>query len=172
MLFTRGYGKADVKNDEPVVADETLFRIASTSKLFTATAVMQLVEQGKVDLDTDVNDYLKDVKVPDTYPGRPVTLRGLLTHTAGFEEHFTGSEARTAAEVVPLGKYLAEDMPARVRPPGEITSYSNYGMALAGHVVEEVSGESFDRYVKENIFNPLGMQELQRRPAARSRRAQ
>jgi len=122
VLFTRGYGQADVQNNEPVVADETLFRIASTSKLFTATAVMQLVEEGKLDLDRDVNYYLDDVDIPDTYPDRPVTLRHLLTHTAGFEEEFTGSLARDAGEVVPLlGEYLSENVPARVRPPGEVT---------------------------------------------------
>ncbi len=157
VLFAEGYGKADVKENEPVVADETLFRIASTSKLFTATAVMQLVEEGKVDLDRDVNAYLGDVEVPDTYPGQPVTMRHLLTHTAGFEEHFTGSKARSAGEVADLGEYLAADMPARVTPPGEVTSYSNYGVALAGHVVEEISGQTYDRYLKENVTGPLGM---------------
>ena len=157
VLFAKGYGQADVRNDEPVVADETLFRIASTSKLFTATAVMQLVQEGKLDLDRDVNYYLDDVEIPNTYPGRPVTLRHLLTHTAGFEEEFTGSLARDADEVVPLGEYLSENVPARVRPPGEVTSYSNYGMALAGHVVEETSGMPYDRYLEENVFGPSGM---------------
>jgi CubicO group peptidase (beta-lactamase class C family) len=158
VLFAKGYGQADVAKEEPVVADETLFRIASTSKLFTATAVMQLVEEGKLDLDEDVNAYLDDVEVPDTYPGRPVTLRHLLTHTAGFEEAFTGSGARDATEVEPLGEYLSGKTPARVRPPGEAMAYSNYGMSLAGHVVEEVSGVPFERYVEENVTDPLGME--------------
>ena len=157
VVFAKGYGQADVKNNEPVVADETLFRIASTSKLFTATAVMQLVEEGKLDLDRDVNYYLDDVEIPDTYPGGPATLRHLITHTAGFEEEFTGSLARDADEVVPLGEYLSQNVPARVRPPGEVTSYSNYGMALAGHVVEEVSGMPYGRYLEENVFGPPGM---------------
>lgn len=156
VLFAKGYGQADVAKEEPVVADETLFRIASTSKLFTATAAMQLVEAGELDLDEDVNAYLDDVEVPNTYPGRPVTLRHLLTHTAGFEESFTGSGARDAADVEPLGEYLSET-PERVRPPGEVTSYSNYGMSLVGHVVEEASGTSFARYVEENITRPLNM---------------
>jgi CubicO group peptidase (beta-lactamase class C family) len=156
VLFAKGYGEADVEAEEPVVAGETLFRIASTSKLFTSTAVMQLVEEGKLDLDEDVNAYLDDVEIPDTYPGRPVTLRHLLTHTAGFEESFTGSGARNAADVEPLGEYLSEP-PGRVRPPGEVTSYSNYGMSLAGHVVEEASGMSFARYVEKNVTGPLGM---------------
>ena len=157
VVFAKSYGEADVKSNRPVVADQTLFRIASTSKLFTATAAMQLVEEGKLDLDRDVNAYLDDVEIPDTYPGRPVTMRHLLTHTAGFEENFTGSLARTEDEVVPLGEYLSENVPARVRPPGEVASYSNYGMSLAGHVVEEVSGMPYDRYLEENVFGRLGM---------------
>jgi CubicO group peptidase (beta-lactamase class C family) len=158
VLFAKGYGQANVEKREPVVADETLFRIASISKLFTATAVVQLVEEGKLDLDTDVNAYLDGVRVPDTYPGRPVTLRHLLTHTAGFEERFTGSGARNAADVETLGAYVATQMPARVRPPGEVTAYSNYGMSLAGYIVQEVSGMPYERYVEENILAPLGME--------------
>jgi CubicO group peptidase (beta-lactamase class C family) len=158
ILFAKGYGRANVEKKVPVAVDETLFRIASISKLFTATAVMQLVEEGKLDLDEDVNAYLDDIEVPNTYPGRPVTLRHLLTHTAGFEEHFTGSGARNAADVEPLGEYVVTQMPARVRPPGEVTAYSNYGMSLAGYVVQEVSGMPYERYVEENILTPLGME--------------
>jgi CubicO group peptidase (beta-lactamase class C family) len=158
ILFVKGYGQANVAKKEPVVADETLFRIASISKLFTATGVMQLAEEGKLDLDRDVNAYLDDFEVPNTYPGQPVTLRHLLTHTAGFEEHFTGSGARNAAGVEPLGEYVATQMPARVRPPGEVTAYSNYGMCLAGYIVQEVSGMPYERYVEENILAPLGME--------------
>jgi CubicO group peptidase (beta-lactamase class C family) len=158
LLFAKGYGQANVKAEEPVVADETLFRIASISKLFTATAVMQLVEEGKLNLGEDVNAYLDDFRVPDTYPGRPITLQHLLTHTAGFEEHFTGTGARNAADVEPLGEYVATQMPARVRPPGEVTAYSNYGMSLAGYIVQEGSGMPYEHYVEENILTPLGME--------------
>ncbi len=158
VLFAESYGQADVEEDEPAVADETLFRIASVTKLFTATAAMQLAEEGKIDLDEDVNAYLGDGEIPNTYPGRPVTMRHLLTHTAGFEEHFTGSGARDAGDVEHLGEYLSEQMPARVRPPGEVTSYSNYGMSLAGHIVEEVSGVPYERYVEQNVLAPLGME--------------
>ena len=157
ILFAKGYGKADIARAEPVVADETLFPMASISKLFTATAVMQLAEGSKLDLDEDVNVYLDDVEVPDTYPGHPVTLRHLLTHTAGFEDHFTGSVARDASDL-DLGEHLSEDMPARVRPPGEVMAYSNYGIALAGHVVEEVAGVPFEHYVEQNVLDPLGME--------------
>jgi CubicO group peptidase (beta-lactamase class C family) len=157
VLFAEGYGQADIAKDEPVVADETLFPMASLSKLFTATAVMQLAEEDKLDLDEDVNVYLDDVEVPDTYPGRPVTLRHLLTHTAGFEDRFTGSVARDASDL-DLGEHLSKRMPARVRPPGEVMAYSNYGIALAGHVVEEAWGVSFERYIEQNVLDPLGME--------------
>lgn len=121
LFFAKGYGYADLKNREPVVADETLFRVGSVGKPFTATAVMQLVEEGKLDLNADVNTYLKDFKIPVTYP-QPITLHHLLTHTAGFEDRYKGIKARNASEMRPLGKFLAEDMPARVRPPGEFST--------------------------------------------------
>jgi CubicO group peptidase (beta-lactamase class C family) len=156
LFFAKGYGFADVENQIPVDAERTLFRIGSTSKLFTWTAVMQLVEQGKLDLDQDINDYLHDFQIPSTYP-EPITLRHLMTHTAGFEEQF-GDEITTDPDaMIPLGENLARFMPARVRPPGELTAYSNYGAALAGYIVSRVSGMDFESYVEENIFRPLGM---------------
>ena len=156
LFFAKGYGYADLEYREPVVADETLFRVGSVSKPFTSTAVMQLVEEGKLDLNADVNTYLEDFKIPDTYP-QPITLHHLLTHTAGFEERLKGIKARTSADLRPLGEYLAEDMPARVRPPGQFAAYDNYGLSLAGYVVEQVSGMPYDRYVEENILKPLDM---------------
>ena len=99
-----------------------------------------------------------DVQIPNTYPGRPGTLHHLLTHTAGFEEYYTRSGARNASDVEPLDECLSEQMPARVRPPGEVSSYSNYGMSLAGLVVQEVSGVPYDRYVEDNILDPLRME--------------
>lgn len=158
VLFARGYGQASLGKNGSVVADETLFRIASITKLFTSTAAMQLVEEGKLDLHRNVNVYLEDVEIPNTYPGRPVTLHHLLTHSAGFEEHYTGSGARGASDVEPLEVYLSEQMPARVRPPGEVSSYSNYGMSLAGLVIQDVSGMPYERYVEENVLDPLSME--------------
>jgi hypothetical protein len=117
---------------------------------------MQQVEAGRLDLDTDVNRYLADFQLPATFP-RPVTLRHLLDHTAGFEERVIGTAARTAEDMPALGEILAEEMPARIRPPGEISAYSNYGAALAGHLVERVSGESYPDYVRRHLLAPLGM---------------
>src|SRR5215469_3828078 len=155
MLFQKGYGYADFEAKRPVLPEQTLFRPGSISKLFTATAVMQLVEQGKLDLDRDVNDYL-DFAIPKTYP-EPVTLRRLLTHTAGFEETLKNLFVAHEGDLKPLRTYLVNQMPARIFPPGKIPSYSNYGFTLAGYIVERTSGEKFERYVDNHILRPLRM---------------
>ena len=154
LLFARGYGYSDVANKKPVSAEETLFRPGSVSKLFTWTAVMQLYEQGKLDLDRDVNEYL-DFKIPATF-GKPITLKNILTHTPGFEEQV--KDLFTVGSVTPdLGQYLKTHVPAQIYPPGTVPAYSNYATALAGYIVERVSGRPFNDYIAENIFQPLGM---------------
>jgi CubicO group peptidase (beta-lactamase class C family) len=155
-VFAKGYGQADTERGVDFDPSRSLVRIASITKLFTWTAVMQQVEDGKLDLDTDVNRYLKDFQIPATFP-EPVTLRDLMDHTAGFEERVIGTAARTADDVPALGEILAEEMPARIRPPGEMSGYSNYGAALAGHIVAQVSGESYADYVQRHLLEPLGM---------------
>ncbi|HZR42047.1 MAG TPA: serine hydrolase domain-containing protein [Ktedonobacteraceae bacterium] len=156
LLFAKGYGYADLQHNEPVNASTTLFRIGSVSKLFTWTAVMQLAEEGKVNLHADVNTYLKTFKIPATYP-QPITLANLLTHTAGFEDSGLGILVPTAHDLQPLGQWLATHMPARVRAPGVFTAYSNYGATLAGYIVEQVSGMPFDQYIEQHIYQPLNM---------------
>ena len=155
VLFQKGYGYADFEAKKPVLPDQTLFRPGSISKLFTATAVMQLVEQGKLDLDRDVNDYL-DFAIPKTY-AEPVTLRQLLTHTAGFEETLKNLFVAHESDIKPLRSYLVNQMPARIFPPGRVPSYSNYGFTLAGYIVQRVSGERFERYIDDHILKPLRM---------------
>jgi CubicO group peptidase (beta-lactamase class C family) len=155
VLFQKGYGYADFEAKKPVLPDQTLFRPGSISKLFTATAVMQLVEQGKLDFDRDVNEYL-DFVIPKTYP-EPVTLRQLLAHTAGFEETLKNLFVVHESDIKPLRTYLVNQMPARIFPPGKVSSYSNYGLTVAGYIVERVSGEKFERYVDDHILKPLRM---------------
>jgi CubicO group peptidase (beta-lactamase class C family) len=155
VLFSKGYGYADLKTKKPVLVDETLFRPGSVSKLFTATAVMQLVERGKLDLDRDVNDYI-DFKIPATYP-QPVTLRRIMTHTAGFEEWGKDLFVPEARELEPLGQDLQNHLPARIFPPGTMPAYSNYAVTLEGYIVQRVSGEKFEDYIANHIFAPLGM---------------
>jgi CubicO group peptidase (beta-lactamase class C family) len=152
LLFSKGYGFADVDSLIPVDPATTLFRVGSVSKLFTWTAVMQLVEEGKLDLDTDVNEYL-DFTIPATYP-EPITLRNIMTHTPGFEDRGFGLFGETDLS---RGEYLQRHIPARVRPPGTYASYSNYATALAGYIVERVSGMAWEDYIEERIMKPLGM---------------
>lgn len=154
-LLLKGYGHADLQNGVEVDPELTLFRIASITKTFTATAVMQLVEQGLVDLDTDVNTYL-DFSIPATF-GTPITMRHLLTHTAGFEDLFYDLIVLDEASMTPFREWMTSRMPARVRAPGVAAAYSNYGLSLAGYIVERVSGRPYAEYVRDNILLPLGM---------------
>jgi CubicO group peptidase (beta-lactamase class C family) len=156
IAFAKGYGYADIEAQIAVEPDETIFRIGSISKLFTWTAVMQLAEQGKIDLDADINTYLTDFQIPATYP-KPITMRNLLSHTAGFEERATGIESPSPDGMISLHDCLKSSMPDRVRPAGELITYSNYGAALAGYIVELISGLPFEQYVETYIFEPLSM---------------
>jgi len=156
IWLSKGYGYADVSKNKPVEADKTLFRPGSISKLFTWTAVMQLYEQGKIDLNQDINQYIKGFSIPETF-SEPITMTHLMSHTPGFEEKSIGMFARNSKELIPLRDFLKKHMPKRVRPPGEITSYSNYGTALAGYIVECVSETIFEEYIEDNIFEPLDM---------------
>lgn len=155
VLTERGYGFSDVEKRTPVDPEKTLFRPGSVSKLLTWTAVMQLVEQGKIDLDADVNQYL-DFKIP-AHDGKPVTMRNLMQHTAGFEEQAKG--ILTDDPKSPSFEALLKAWtPNRVFAPGTTPSYSNYGASLAGYIVQRLSGEPFDAYIEKHIFAPLDMQ--------------
>ncbi len=156
VLLQKGYGYADVEARGPVDPKVTLFRPGSVSKLFTWTAVMQLVEQGKLDLDRDVNQYL-DFMIPSAF-GAPVTLRNVMTHTPGFEEVHKNVITDDSTGVEPLDAFLKDWIPTRIFPPGRVPAYSNYATALAGYIVQRVSGESFEDYVERHIFAPLGME--------------
>jgi len=152
--FIKAYGLKNVERSAP--ADTTtLFQMGSVGKLFTVIAVLQQVEAGKLSLTADINSYLKEFKIDSR--GRPITLFDLLTHTAGFDEQYIGYVARSMREVKSLGEHLRDHMPATFQPPGIDINYSNYSYALAGHLVELVSGMSFPEYVRQNIFLPLGM---------------
>jgi CubicO group peptidase (beta-lactamase class C family) len=163
LFFAKGYGHADVEKRIPVDPERTLFRVGSTSKLFTWTSILQLMEQGKVDLDADVNTYLTQLQIPATFD-QPITLRNLMTHTPGLEDGALGYLiVKDLERSPPLADALADHVPARVRPPttewtdGTNASYSNWGTALAGLIVANVSGISFEDYVERNILEPLGM---------------
>ena len=156
LFFTRGYGYRDQWLLESVDPNRTLFRLGSISKTFNAIAVLQLVEDGLLDLDTDVNEYLTAFQIPETY-SESITLRHLLTHTAGFEESQFQIIFDSPYYLESLEDILKNGIPERVRPPGVATAYSNYGTTLAGYLVEQISGKDFAQYVKDEIFTPLGM---------------
>lgn len=152
-LLQKGYGFSDLKPKQPVDPESTLFRLASISKLFTWTAAMQLVEQGKLDLDVDVSRYLDFA-----LRGKgPITLRNLMTHTTGFEETVRDIIVTDPKKYLPLREFLIQNQPNRLFAPGAIPEYSNYAVGLGSYIVQRVSGERFEDYVAAHIFAPLGM---------------
>ncbi|MBA3833656.1 MAG: beta-lactamase family protein [Chthoniobacterales bacterium] len=155
ILLEKGYGYSEVAERKPVDPERTLFRPGSVSKLFTWTAVMQLVEQGKLDLDADINTYL-DFKIPPR-DGKPITLRNLMTHTPGFDEIERALFVTHPKDLPTLEQALKRWTPPRVTAAGSTPAYSNYGAGLAGYIVQRVSGEAFDDYIERHIFAPLGM---------------
>jgi len=154
IIYAQGFGYSDYS---PIkfVHNQTLFRIGSVSKTFTAIAALQLVEDGILDLNTDINDYLVAFQIPNTFP-EPIKLKHLLTHTPGFEE-FPAPVVIGYPVSLSLEEILMGHMPDRVNPPGVISSYSNYGLGLVGYLIEELSGKSFMQYIEDEILYPLGM---------------
>jgi len=146
-IFSKCYG--------PVDLDRTVWRAASVSKAITAIAVMQLVEQGKVDLDADVNRYLRSFQIPATF-GQPITLRQLLEHRSGLDDRFVGDGFRSGEQPT-MQSVMRISLPQRVYAPNEVEFYSNYGYALIGAVIEDVSGQRFEDYVAANVLRPLEM---------------
>lgn len=161
VVLAKGYGVSNVRTRQPVSPDSTLWRIGSISKVMTATGVVQLADRGQLRLDGDVNVHLRSVKVPATYP-EPVTARHLVTHTAGFDE-LSGRSAPSREAVLPLGQFLGTRL-VRVRQPGILTAYSSYGAALAGALIEDVSGMPYETYLKSNVWRPLGMHDTNVHP--------
>ncbi len=156
IFLSKGFGFSNLKSKAPMNPKETLVYLASATKPFTAAAVLQLAGKGKLDLHRDVNTYLEQFKVDNNFP-QPVTLAHLLTHTAGFDDKNIGYIAHHQSGQQEMREYLAANLPPRVMPAGQFSSYSNHGFGLAGYLVERVSGLSYAQYVEENIFNPLAM---------------
>lgn len=154
-LFQKGYGMADVEKGLAADPAATRFRPGSITKLFTWTAIMQLEERGLLELSDPVEQHL-DFDLPDTFD-EPVRIIDLMNHTPGFEDRMIGLMVTDKKYRTPLGQLVREDIPRRVRPPGEESSYSNYGSMLAGYIVERISGLSYPQYIREHIFKPLGM---------------
>jgi CubicO group peptidase (beta-lactamase class C family) len=156
IFLAKGYGFSDFEGRKGVDPERTLFRIGSVSKLFVWTSVMQLVEDGVLDLDTDLNEYLPGFRIPDSYD-RPITLEDVMTHSAGFEDYVVGLFGTTEKDRRPIAELLADQIPARVRPPGDASSYSNHATGMAAAIVEAAAGMPWDQFVQERILDPLGM---------------
>lgn len=155
-LVLKGYGHADIEGKVRVDPETSMFRIGSISKLFTWMAVMQQVEQGRLKLDEDINNYISAFSIPDTFED-PVTLRSLLSHTPGFEDILLELFIREDAPIPTLEEIFKNRLPKRIMPPLQEAAYSNYGTGLAQYLVELVTGKPFEDYVEENILDPLGM---------------
>ncbi|MGA0599889.1 serine hydrolase domain-containing protein [Caulobacter sp. KR2-114] len=159
VLLKKGYGAADFAPYRPVDPDRTLFRLGPVSNAFTWILVLRQAEAGRMRLDARVNQYLPDaLRIRDQGYSRPITLLELMNHTAGFEDRALGQLVeRDEGRVRPLATYLRQERPRRVREPGAAVSYSNYGVALAGEAVSEVSGKPFETLVEDQITGPLGL---------------
>lgn len=155
ILHAKGYGYADAGAKKPVDAQDTLFRVGSLSAQFTWTAAMQLVEKHKLELDADINRYLDFIVPPRN--GKPVTLRDLMTQTAGFEDAVKDRYAYDAASLIPYDAWVKRWTPARIYTAGEVPAYSSYGVALAGYLVQRASGQPFADYMDRHILQPLDM---------------
>ena len=155
VVLEKGYGFSDMQKRTPVTAHATLFRPGSISKTFTWTAVMQLQEQNRIQLNRNVEAYLGFAIRP--WFGVPITMKDLMTHTPGFQESYRDLFVPKASDLKALNVYIRTHLPREIFPPGTTPAYSNYGAALAGYIVQRVSGTPFDEYIEKNLFQPLGM---------------
>jgi CubicO group peptidase (beta-lactamase class C family) len=159
VIAQEGFGFADAEKRTAVDPADTLFRMASVSKTFTAVAVMQLAEQGKIDLDGDIREYLPGVAFENPFDA-PVTVADLLTHRSGFEPRDLQPEDLHADFdlYVPMEDYVKQHMPPVVREPGTAYLYDNFAYLLLGLIVENAGGEPFEDYMQAHVFGPLGME--------------
>lgn len=159
-VYKNYFGYADIENG--IAVDEnTVFEWGSATKMLVWVSVMQLYEQGLIDLDADIRGYLPDGFLTKLHYDTPITMIHLMNHTAGFQELYTNLFVRDAdiTAMKSLEAALREHEPAQIYEPGTCTAYSNWGVALAAYIVECISGERFDDYVHEHIFKPLGMEQ-------------
>ena len=160
IMFSRGYGYANIAQGTPICSAATVFEYASIGKLFTWVSVMQLVERGLLDLDRNVNDYLPADFVAELAFEMPFTMRDLLNHQAGFGEYIFNivSNHRDTGSILSLREALLLQRPLQIHVPGTVTAYSNFGSALAGYIVANISGQGFADFEMENILRPAGME--------------
>lgn len=156
VLLSKGFGYSDLATKEKVSPESTVFRIGSVSKVFVADSAMQLEEKGEIDLHEDISSYLKTVEIKNPYSD-PITMHHLLTHTSGLDDQRIGDLSKNIKEIEPVSEFLESNLLPVIRKPGSVIQYNSYGIALAGAVIEDITNQTYDEYVKENIFLPLGM---------------
>ncbi|WP_010492672.1 serine hydrolase [Paenibacillus elgii] len=157
VLVNKGYGYADKEKKTPVDKN-TVFQIGSVTKTFTGLAANQLADQGKIDLNEDIQKYLGGMKIPNK-TDKKLTMFDLLTYRTGvdFPDITSYYSPENAFKDIPMKQFLLDHMPTVVRPPGEAYTYDNFGFMLAGYAIENVSGMTFNQYMDKNVFKPLGM---------------
>lgn len=158
IILNSSYGYADVDNQKKVTSD-TVFEWGSVTKLLVWTSVMQLVEQGKLELDEDIRAYLPDEFLTKLRFDTPITMLHLMHHNAGWEEKFTDLFYLSGEKEKSLEEMLHITEPYQVHKPGDIVAYSNFGVALAGFIVEQIESQPFYEYVNEHIFSVLEMED-------------
>jgi CubicO group peptidase (beta-lactamase class C family) len=156
VFFSKGYGYADLETQTPFDPEKTVLTTASLAKAFTAIGVLQLYEQGIVDLDADIRPYLTDFQLDTSFPD-PLTFANLLTHTDGFQTRLIGVLGRSEDDLPPLGELLEAYMPTQIYPPGKYMTYSDFAANMAGYLTAKLSGTTFEQYMADNVFAPLGM---------------
>ncbi|WP_185970880.1 serine hydrolase domain-containing protein [Alkalicoccobacillus porphyridii] len=157
IVFSKGYGFSAIEDQLPMQPEQTIMEWGSISKLFVYVAAMQLVEEGKLDLEEDITTYLPEDFLTKLSYDKPLTMLHLMHHTAGFEEYIFDVGFGSSDRVTSLEEGLQLAEPHQVYPPGEVVAYSNYSTSLAAYIIECITSEPFYEYVEENIFQPLGM---------------
>ena len=157
IVFSKTYGYADLEKNIPMDPENTVFEWGSISKTFIWVSVMQLSEEGKIDLNADIRNYLPKGFLKNLHYDTPITMRHLMNHTAGFEEQLINLRYFESDKEFTLAEVLSSHQPEQVFSPGKVSAYSNWGAALAAFIVERASGQNYKEYVNEHILKPLDM---------------
>lgn len=158
VILTKGYGVSDIEKNTPVTADKTVFEMGSVTKLFTWSMLMKLAEEGKVELDADIQDYLPEGTLNLAFD-KKITILDLMHHTAGFEDKIDGMDLENVDQLRLLNETITkETQPKQVYEPGTVSAYSNYGTALAGYIIEQVTGQDYIEYMNTSIHKQLQME--------------
>lgn len=164
IIFSKGYGCADIEKGTMVDAAGTVFEYGSISKLFVHTTIMRLSEQGKIDLHADIRKYLPEGFLEKLNYDDPITMLHIMNHTAGFEDYLFDLLFTTPEDLPTLEQSLRESQPMQVYKPGTVCAYSNYAVSLAAYIAQQITGQDFYEYVNDTIFLPLNMDNTSAHP--------